>query len=109
MPLVPLKQTVIVHKPGMKDDWGNVMPGESITMKCRADEKVEYVKNLASTTLNAEILSSVQLLFDKLPEITYDDVIEFTNEIGVTVKRKPLLIEPIRMPNGKPTLTAVYL
>ncbi|MET3658523.1 hypothetical protein [Sporosarcina psychrophila] len=107
--LIPLKQTVLVHKPETTNDWGETTSLPPITLKCRADEKVEYVKNFASTTLNAEVLSSVQLLFNKLPDIRYDDVIEFTNELDVTVKRKPLLIEPIRMINGKPTLTAVYL
>lgn len=105
MPMVPMKQTALVHKPGHQDDWGNVMPGETITMKCRADERTQVVQN----QLGAEVVSSVQFLFDKIPNISYDDVIEYTNEIGVTVKRKPVNIEPIRMPNGKPTMTAVYI
>ena len=105
MAIIPLKQTVNVHKPGGRNEWGEVTGGEVIAMKCRADERSEIVKNVAG----AEVLSGVQLLFDKLPNIAYDDVIEFTNELDVTVKRKPVKIEPIRMPNGKPTLTAVYL
>jgi len=109
MALIPLKQTVIVHKGSVLDDWGNGAPGDPITMKCRADEKIERVKNLASTTLNDEVMSSVQFIFDKLPNIAYDDEIEFTNELGVTIKRSPVLIEPIRMINGKPSLTTVYV
>lgn len=103
--MIPLKQTVLIHKPAIVDDWGEVTAQPPITLKCRADERTDVVKN----PQGAEVVSGVQLMFDKLPAITYDDVIEYTNEIGVAVKRKPVKIEPIRMPNGKPTLTAVYL
>lgn len=105
MAIIPLKQSVLIHKPAIEDDWGEVTPQEPITMKCRADEKTEVVKN----TLGEEVVSGVQIMFDKLPNITYDDVIEYTNEIGVAVIRKPVNIEPIRMINGKATLTVVYL
>lgn len=105
MAVIPLKQKALVHKPGSVDDWGEVTPGQTIEMRCRADEKTEVVKN----PQGEEVVSGVQFLFDKLPNIRYDDVIEYTNELGVTVKRKPVNIEPIRMINGKPTLTAVYL
>lgn len=105
MAMIPLKQMVLIHKPAIVDDWGEVTAQEPITLKCRADEKTDVVKN----PQGAEVVSGVQLMFDKLPAISYDDVIEYKNELDVTVKRKPVKIEPIRMPNGKPTLTAVYL
>lgn len=103
--MIPLKQTVLIHKPEIVDDWGEVTTLPPITLKCRADERTNVVKN----QLGAEVVSGVQLMFDKLPAISYDDVIEYKNELDVTVKRKPLKIEPIRMPNGRPTLTQVYL
>lgn len=105
MAIIPLKQVVTVHKPGGRNDFGEVIPGESFTLKCRADERTQVVKN----QIGEEVVSSVELLFDKLPDISYDDTIEYENELGVTIKRKPVNIEPIRMINGKPTLTAVYL
>lgn len=105
MAIIPLKQRVTVHKPDITDDWGEVTAQPPITLKCRADEKTEVVVGQTGE----EVVSGVSFLFDKLPNISYDDVIEFTNELGVSVKRKPVKIEPIRMINGKPTLTAVYL
>lgn len=105
MALIPLKQTATVTKPGTMDNWGNGTPGEIITMKCRADETVKVIVN----SLGKEVVSSVSLLFDKLPNITYDDVINYTNELGVAVERTPELIAPIRMINGKPALTEVHL
>lgn len=105
MAVIPLKQTALVHKPAIVDDWGEVTAQPPFTLKCRADEKTEVVKN----PQGSEVVSGVQLMFDKLPNITYDDVIEYINELGVAVKRKPVKIEPIRMVSGKPMLTAVYL
>lgn len=105
MAIIPLKQTATIRKPDEVDKWGNVTPSEPFDLNCRADEVTEVVKN----QLGNEVVSSVQLLFDKIPNISYDDEIEFTNELDVTIRRKPVNIEPYRMPNGKPTLTAVYL
>lgn len=105
MAIIPLKQIATIHKPAEVDDWGQVTPSEPIELKCRADERTEVVKN----QLGAEVVSGVQIMFDKLPNVSYDDEIEFTNELGDTIKRKPVNIEPIRMINGKPTLTVVYL
>ncbi|QIG62525.1 hypothetical protein [Sporosarcina phage Lietuvens] len=105
MAIIPLKQRAIIHKPGEENEWGEVAGLPPITLKCRADERTDIVKN----NLGQEVVSGVQLMFDKLPDIAYDDVIEYTNELGVTVKRKPVKIEPIRMVNGKTTLTQVFL
>lgn len=109
MAIIPLKQSVIVYYKATENEWGEVESMPPVTLKCRVDEKTEYVKNLASSTLNAEIISNVQIIFDKLPNISYEDTIEFTNELGVKMSGKPLLIEPIRMINGKAALTTVYL
>ncbi|SER87392.1 hypothetical protein [Psychrobacillus sp. OK032] len=105
MALIPLKQTATITKPGTMDDWGNGTPGETIILKCRADETVKVIVN----SLGKEVVSNVSLIFDKLPNIAYDDVINYTNELGVAVERTPELIAPIRMIDGKPGLTEVHL
>lgn len=107
MAIIPLKQTVTVRKwsDGDDDGWSNEGYGDPITYKVRATEKVEIVLN----SLGEEKKASVKLTFDKLPDIAYMDEITFTNELGVTITRNPLSIRPIRMVNGKPTLTAVHL
>ena len=87
------------------DDWDEEVYGEAIEYKVRATEKVEIVTN----QLGDEVTASVKLLFDKLPDISYNDQITFVNELGVKIERKPLSIKPIRMVNGKATLTAVWL
>jgi len=107
MAIVPLKQTVYVRKliTDTSDGWDVETHGEPIEYKARATEQVEKVMN----QLGEEVTSSVKILFDKLPDINYDDIVSFTNELGVKIERQPLSIRPIRMVNGKPTLTAVHL
>lgn len=109
MAIIPLRQSVLIYKPDSVNDWGETTPKDPIKLKCRVDEKIELVKNISSSQLGDEVISNVQILFDRLPDISYEDTLEFTNELGVEMTGKPLLIEPIRMPNGKPTLTTVYL
>ncbi len=107
MAIVPLKQTVYVRKliTDTNDGWDVDTHGEPIEYKARATEKVETVTN----QLGDEVTASVKILFDKLPDISYDDIVSFTNELGVKIEHQPLSIRPIRMVNGKPTLTAVHL
>lgn len=105
MAIIPLKQTVIVTKPGTSDGWGGSVPGVSITYKVRVSERTEIVKN----QVGEEAVSSMTIIFDKLPDIRYDDVITYTNELGDTIERTPLAIEPKRMLNGKPIITEVYV
>lgn len=111
MAIIPLKQTVQVRKlvppsdDEWNDDWDVEEYGEPTEYKVRATEKFEKVTNV----LGEEITASVKLLFDKLPNIAYNDEVTYVNELGVVVRRKPLSIKPIRMVNGKSTLTAVYL
>lgn len=107
MAIIPLKQTVIVRKwtDGSHDGWGEGGFGKPIEYKVRATEKVEIVTN----QLGEEVTASVKLLFDKLPDIKYEDEITYINELNVKIMRTPLSIKPIRMVNGKTTLTAIHL
>ena len=104
MALIPLKQTVTITPPGVTDEWGNSVAGAPYTLKARVDEYVKEVVNAAGD----EVLAGFEITFNKIPDITYDHTIEYTDELGVTIKRKPIRIERVRMPNGKATLTAVY-
>ncbi len=105
MAIVPMKQTATIRRPGATDEWGETTSPEYIfTLKCRVDERTQVVQN----RLGDEVVSGMELLFDKLADIRYDDVISYMNELGVTVERTPIKIEPIRMINGKPAMTAVY-
>ncbi|MEK4360810.1 hypothetical protein NYE48_27775 [Paenibacillus sp. FSL M7-1455] len=47
------------------------------------------------------------IYLDRLADVTYDDTIQYTNELGVEIKRKPISIQPKRWINGKAVLTEV--
>lgn len=104
MAIIPLKQSVTIQRKGEPDEWGEGGVSTSFTLKCRVDERTQVVQN----QLGTEVVSGMEITLDKLPDVRYDDVIEYTNELGVTIRRTPIKIEPIRMINGKPALTAVY-
>lgn len=120
MAIIPLKQTAYVYKlvppsdDEWLDDWDEETYGEPIAYKVRATETLKIVSSSAlqdsiRRTVDEQAVATLVLLFDKLPNIAYNDEIEYTNELGVKIRKKPLTINPIRMINGKPTLTEVTL
>lgn len=116
MAIIPLKQTAIIRNliSDNNDGWDASEYGEPFTLKCRATETLKTIESSSVTeglkkTVDEKAKATLVLLFDKLPNINYDSEITFTNELGVTIRRKPTLIQPIRMISGKPTLTEVHL
>jgi len=116
MAIIPLKQTAIIRNliSDNNDGWDASEYGPPFTLKCRATETLKTIESSSVTeglkkTVDEKAKATLVLLFDKLPNINYDSEITFTNELGVTIKRKPTLIQPIRMISGKPTLTEVHL
>lgn len=107
MPIVPLKQKAFVRKyiADNNDGWATDNYAEPVEYTVRATERFQVVTN----RLGVEATASVKLLFDKLPDINYNDIVSYTNELGDTIEREPISIKPTRMINGKPTLTSVFL
>jgi hypothetical protein len=108
MPIIPMKQTIMVHRGSGTDEWGYALTPTTKSYKCRVDEKREVI-DLAGNALGEESVSKATIYLDKLADIRYDDVVEYTNELNVSIKRKPLKIEVKRGINGKPILTVVYV
>lgn len=104
MALVPLKQVIHVIRQVDEDKYGEPIYAAPIPLKCRAEETVNQVTN----QLGEEVISGLLVYLDKLADIRYSDEIEYTNELGLIVKRKPIKIEPIRMFSGKAAMTLVY-
>lgn len=103
---IPMRHEVMIHKHDITNNWGEVIePSIPFPLMCRLEDKVQTVNN----RVGDEVVSSVEIMFKKLPNLTYEDKIEYTNEIGVTIKRQPQLIAPARGLNGKPVYTSVYL
>lgn len=115
MALIPLKQTINLYKAVGHDEWGVMVYAEPIAMKCRVDESTELLDTSGESTgltmheVGGEKSNALSIMFNRYPDISYDDYIEYVNEFGIAIKRKPTKIEPIRLINGKVTLTVVSL
>lgn len=103
---IPTRQEVMVYKPDIKNKWGEVIQSSvPFPLACRAEERVQLVND----RIGQEVVSNVEIIFKKLPNITYEDRVEYVNEIGDVVKRTPKLIAPARGLNGAAVYTSVYL
>lgn len=116
MAIIPLKQFVTVRKriTGNTDGWEADGWSEPFNLKCRAVETVKTISSSSMTegfrkTVDEHMKATLVLYFDKFPDIDYDSEISFVNESGIEITRNPILISPIRMVNGKVTLTEVHL
>lgn len=110
MALVPMKQEIRVVRGGELDEWGNPLPDDEFTHKCRVDEGTFLIEYRASSNVTSrEVVAKVRILLDKLVDIRFDDVISYTNELDETVKGKPKKINVKRHINGKPLMTEVYI
>ena len=111
MAILPLKQTVTITRGGgTLDDWGNVVPEQSFTLKCRVDEgSTLQVYRSAGTKISETVVASARIIFDKLADIRLTDTLAFTNELGVTMEKSPIEINVKRGANGKPILTEVVV
>lgn len=105
MAIIPLKQTVEVTKAGVSDGWGNAVPGEVVTLKARVTEETNIVTNQAGE----EAVTGLRIILDKLADISYDDVITYTNELDVTVARKPVKIGIKRWLSSKAAITELFV
>jgi hypothetical protein len=113
MAILPMKQTVTIQRGGALDDWGNAVPGETLTLKCRVEEGTRVTRSLSGTgsgTSTFEIaVGTARILFDKLADIRETDTLVFTNELGITIEKTPKEINVKRGGSGKPILTEVIV
>lgn len=107
MAIIPLKQKASVRKyiADNNDGWATDDYAEPIEYAVRATERFEVVTN----HLGEEVTASLKLMFDKMPDVGYNDMFSYTNELGHTIERKPISIKYTRMVSGKATLTSVFL
>ncbi|MCW2279105.1 hypothetical protein [Heliophilum fasciatum] len=101
--MIPLKQTVAIHRGGTLDDWGVPSDGVSTTLSCRIDEKTQLVKDANGK----EVVSSAVILLKGQVAVTFADRLEWTDETGNQYCRTPLAVAMIRDFGGKPIFTKV--
>lgn len=104
MPIIPLKQTVIITPlTGYDPDYNEPIYGTPYSAKCRFSEGMRLVRNQRGE----EVVSVGTFYFDRLPEISISDTFTYTDENMRTITYTPLAIAVKRAINGKPLLTEV--
>ena len=101
--MIPVKDTITVTKAVSLDAWGQSLPGQSQTIKCRVDQTSKLVRNQDGK----EVVSSAEILMLGLVQINYSDRIEWTDGAGNNYTWSPVVVAVIRDLNGKPLLTKV--
>jgi hypothetical protein len=108
--IIPMRQTITVTRGGDIDEWGNATPGETLTFDCRIDEGSQVRQYRSAGTTESEIIvATARILLDKLADIRETDTIAYTNELGITIEKKPKEINVKRNVGGKPVLTEVVI
>ncbi|MEN2464911.1 hypothetical protein [Ornithinibacillus sp. JPR2-1] len=110
MPVVPMKQDIIIERGETINDYGKTIPDQIIEHKARVDEGTFLVEYRASSNVTSkEVVAKAKILLDKLQDVRYEDTISYTNELNETIKGKPKKINVRRHLSGKPILTEVFI
>ena len=103
--MIPVPDTITVTKASELDDWGQPLPGQSLTIKCRIDQTSKLVRSQDGK----EVVASAVILMLGLVQIRYSDLIEWVDEARNNYAWPPLVVAVIRDLNGKPILTKVVV
>lgn len=104
MAFIPMHQTAVISPfTGNDPDYNEPQYGADYTLACRFDEGVKLVRNRNGE----EVVSVGAFLFDRLADISINDLLTFTNELGTETTYDPLTISVIRDFSGRPILTEV--
>lgn len=110
MPVVPMKQVILVDRGEEINEWGKQIPTETIEHKARVDEGTYLVEYRAGGNVaSKEVVAKARILLDKIQDIRYDDLITYENELNQKITQKPKKIEIKRNISAKPILTVVYV
>jgi len=104
MAIIALKQRVMIEH-SIPNEWGEELLEEPIEYKARVDESSTLVRNRQGE----EVVSATRILLGKLADVQYDDYVTYTDELGRTIREKPIKIGVTRNIAGKPELTEVHL
>lgn len=106
MAIIPLNQE-ITHFPSssVSDGWGSTEKLDPVVLKARVETTSEVVRNPSGK----EVVANLKIYLDGFPNITYDDDVQYVDENGYSVKRKPSSIDVKRMLGGNPVMTILFV
>lgn len=91
---------------GVEDGWGqpvNVPPPTNLD--AYVSEEMQTVTN----QLGEEAVSQLRVVLDGMVNVSYRDKIQYINEFGTKVERKPLRVIFRKRTDGTPLVTEVYV
>jgi hypothetical protein len=109
MPIIPMKQVINLYKKDVSDGWGKgkFQTTPSAILKCRFQEGLDREEMLRGD--RTDMVLNGKFYFDKYPDITLEDNIEFIDEHQRSHRFQPRNIDVIRGLNGRPLMTVVLV
>lgn len=105
MTIVIMRDKVKIYKPGPKDKYGEVSGWlVPVTEKARVTEEMRRERNREGV----EVSTSLTVLLGNRANVSYEDEIEYVNELGFVIRKRPIRIVPVPKLSGKADHTAVY-
>lgn len=115
MSIIPLKQEIVVVKSFGLDEWGRKItsPNSRITMKARVQENDKVKQSSGSANHVHQVIAqgdkdSVKIYVHGVVDISTEDKIEYTDELGRLHVYEPERIEVRRWLSGKALFTIIY-
>lgn len=109
MAMIPLRQKITLKRRAGFDEWGAPLFEQPIEIRARVDEGSYVTSDTGAKQTGGVELASVRIFLDKLVQVGYDDLISFTNELGITIEQTPKKVTVKRNIAGKVEMTEVYL
>lgn len=111
--MIPLNQKIrVLKKTNVSDGWGGKISSYPLEYRCRIAESTRSLKNVSTeedvrNVRNREIVSVADVFLRGLADITEDDTLEYTDELGRTRQYKPISIKVIRGISGEALFTKI--
>lgn len=102
---IPLNDSITVIKNNGLDEWGEPTAGIRTAYKAR----LNYSTNAKSMggVKGTEVVSSLKVILSGLPEVTYEDTLEYTDKLGNVKEYKPVNISFIEDISGNVLYTVI--
>lgn len=107
---VPMKQNVKIHKQSSSkvDKWGMPIHEETtIDVKARIDSN--YTKKTVSFGTGEDVVYTATILFKGLVDVRDSDLLEWVDDFGKVLKKKPLDVVTLNDLSGKVVMTKVVV
>lgn len=105
--LLPMRDLIILSNSGGYDDWG--LPIEKPPLGIYGNYRYNTTRSKIITDNGDEIVYSADVYLPYDTDISYDTTIQFVDELGTEVAKKPITIQHKRDVWGSPMVLRVVV